>query len=87
MFCARWRSPGLVIMACVIRTSRGEGSHGNLRSLGASLGRPLLLEVLALSASRGSCVVDAEDGPYQAIDGATPWAEGRQVWVPQFLEH
>ena len=30
--------------------------------------------------------VDARDGPYQAGEGATPWAAGRQVWVPWFPE-
>ena len=36
----------LVVMTCIILTSWGEGSHGNLRSSGASLKRPLLLEIL-----------------------------------------
>ena len=34
--------------------------------------------------SRGSSVVAAEAGPYQAVDGATPRAAGRQVWAPPF---
>ena len=29
-------------------------------------------------------MVAAEHGPYQADDGATPWAAGWQVWVPPF---
>ena len=41
---------------------------------------------MRLGPSQGSCIIGAEDGPYQAIDGATPWAAGRQVWVPPFPE-
>ena len=50
LHCARL---ALVVTACVIRSSRGEGLHRNLRSLGASLRRQLLLEVLASSPSPG----------------------------------
>ena len=31
------------------------------------------------------CLVD-EDGPYRPASTATPWAAGRQVWGPLFLE-
>ena len=33
------------------------------------------------SASRGSCAFVDEDGPYQAVREATPWAASRHVWV------
>ena len=32
-------------------------------------------------------MVAVEDGPYQAVDGATTWVVGRQVWVSWFPEH
>ena len=44
------------------------------------------------SASRGlapreglECLVN-EDGSYRPASSATPWAEGRKVWGPPFLE-
>ena len=45
-----------------------------------------VVRLARLGPSRGSCVIGAEDGPYQAVDGATPWAAGKQVWVPRFPE-
>jgi hypothetical protein len=79
----------LVVMAHVIRTSRGEGC--------IDISTPQEPILVSRSFQRSwRCPpheawplarvldVDAEDGPYQAAEWATPWAAGRQVWVPRF---
>ena len=43
-----------------------------------------VVRLTRLGPSRGSWAVVAEAGPYRAVDGAMPWAAGRQAWVPLF---